>query len=113
MTDKFKFFKDNEEQDVWIPIPEDVATWVWWDEVTPSNFDDFKWVLDTIECEGIIDFLSNFPENYIVPVHSITGNNIRHEYRNTGQGWGFNIQREHLTIEYYKLVPDNLDNIHL
>jgi hypothetical protein len=44
---------------------------------------------------------------YIVPVYSITGNNIRHDSFNQGHGWGFNIQTEHLNIEYFQLVPNN------
>lgn len=104
----FKFFDDNEDDYDYTPIPERTASWMWHTEfMLRDNLVGYTWQLRTIECDGILDFLSRFPDLFIVPVYTITGNNIRHDAYNEGNGWGFNIQTEHLIIEYFQLVPNN------
>jgi hypothetical protein len=49
-----------------------------------------------------------FPPMFIVAVHSISCNGIRHEADSPRDGWGFDITSDLLTIEYYNLTPDDL-----
>lgn len=105
----FKFFDDNidDEEDLFVPIPDDCATWMWEIEMMQFNSPPigYRWVLSETYVHGILEFLEGFPAGYIVPIHSITGNGIRHY--NHGTGWGFDIRNEYLWIEYYNLVPNN------
>jgi len=102
----FKFLDNN--GDDYTLIPDETASWMWHNDfMLRDNIEGYTWQLKTIRCDGIINFLNQFPNLYIVPVYSIAGNNIRHDSFNQGHGWGFNIQTEHLNIEYFQLVPNN------
>ncbi len=98
----FKLLKGYEEYE-YTPLPEDTASWMWDSEFQMWNLDN-RWSLTSITVTGIIEFLSLFPRFHIVPIHSITGNNIRHDGYSERNGWGFDIQREVLTIEYYHII---------
>ena len=104
----FKFLDSNEIEYDYIRIPERTASWMWHTEfMLRDNLVGYAWQLKTVECNGIIEFLNLFPELYIIPVYSITGNNIRHDAQTEQVGWGFDIQSEHLTIEFFQLVPNS------
>lgn len=106
MTD-FKFFRGI-DYDL-VELHPSIASWVWDIEFPMIEVPDHFWVMKTTSSNGIGDFLNRFPNHFIVPIHSITGNGIRHSYndRNNGNGWGFNISTQVLTIEYYTLTPIN------
>ncbi len=101
----FKFFDDNEEDD-YEPLADSVPSWMWDIEFHLGPVLNHEWVLRTAVCNGIVEFLSRFPDYTIIPIHSITGSGIRHSFgnRNDGNGWGFDIRSERLMIEYYELV---------
>ena len=106
MVKSFKFFDENDDEYV---LRESSPTWMWDTDFFVIGTRTHRWVIDRIQCSGILDFLSLFPDYYIVPVHSITGNGITHtgnsEQRN--DGWGFNIREEYLTIDYYRPLPND------
>ncbi len=107
MENQFKFFRGIEND--LIELDPSTATWMWDEEFQILSVVDHSWVISVTSSNGIGDFLNRFPNHFIVPIHSITGNGIRHSYndRNNGNGWGFNISTELLTIEYYTLRPVN------
>lgn len=52
---------------------------------------------------GIHSFLNHFPNYFIVPILSITGpNGIVHCADNEGIGWGFDITRDLIQIDYIR-----------
>ncbi len=99
----FKFFDDNEEDD-YEPLPDNTASWMWAEEFHLGPVPNHEWVLRTVVANGIVEFLSRFPDYYIIPVNSITGNGILHNYHSENIGWGFDIRSERLMIQYYDLV---------
>ena len=108
---EFKFLSDDDnEDDDFLPIPDNTASWMWADETPFINgqFNKFipnhRWVIEQTTAFGILEFLERFPDNSVVMVHSIEGNGIRHTSNETGRGWGFDIRATELTIEYYKLI---------
>ncbi len=98
----FKFFGDNDEEEI-EPLRDASPSWMWVEEIGLSSFPNQEWILMTERCYGIRSFLNLFPDLYIIPVESITGNGITHTFgnRNDGNGWGFDILSEELTIQYY------------
>jgi len=89
------------------PLPDDCATWMWDHDgvVNPTlNFE-----LHTDHFTGIEEFLSYFPNYYIVIVHSIVGleNGIVHTAETDGTGWGFNIREDLLEITWYQFHDNN------
>jgi hypothetical protein len=103
----FKFFEDNEEEDELVPI-NDSASWMWADEFGLREVTGYHWELQSDVSFGIRSFLNMFPSMFIVAVHSISCNGIRHEANTPRDGWGFDITSDLLTIEYYNLIPDDL-----
>jgi hypothetical protein len=105
MPREFKFLTDNDnkndEVEDWVG-----ATWMW-DDFGGHELVNRRWELVTAYYNGIRNFLSQFPEDFIVMIHSITGNNIRHSSDSDEEGWGFDILNEPLTIEYYRFLEDN------
>jgi hypothetical protein len=98
---KLKNFDDDESND-------EGASWMWDEEYMFSEHEGYEWELVSAFSFGIRGFLSTFPNGHIVPIHAIEGGNvIRHTYnnRNNGDGWGFDVTRDLLTIDYYRLVP--------
>jgi hypothetical protein len=53
---------------------------------------------------GIIEFLSMFPPQMIIPVCSIVGPNGT-IHNGDGNGWGFNIQTDPIHITYLRYNP--------
>ncbi len=104
----FKFFSDNIQYE-YIPIPEDSASWIWDNEVDIESTapNGYEYQLVDGFYNGILDFIADFPNGFIVIVHSITGveSGIRHTATSLRNGWGFNIQTDELIISFYKLVP--------
>lgn len=105
---QFKLLRGNEEDDDSEPIHDDGPSWMWDLEFGLRPVENHTWILTSDNFYGIISFLNYFPNNFIVPVHSITGNGIRHSFdnRNNGNGWGFDVTSDLLTIEFYILVPN-------
>ena len=103
MIDRFKFFSDNNEQE----IPEgyvnlenmDLAGWIWF-HIQPSNYQNYEMV--TVETNGIVNFLRLFHPQQIVVVVMIVGPNNRIHTGYGDDGWGFNIQTDPLTITYLR-----------
>jgi hypothetical protein len=104
MIRDFKFFSDNDEE--WLPEGyinlegREMASWMWDIYVTPTNV---RYDLITVESNGIIEFLDSFHPQVIVGIHSIVGpNGVEHNGENEGNGWGFNIQTDPITITYLR-----------
>jgi hypothetical protein len=89
------------------PLPENMASWMWDSpEYIRIDPDTQPYELITSTCEGIGEFLSQFPNNYIVLVHEIKGliSNRVHNANNTGNGWGFDIQNDWIDVTYYRFL---------
>jgi len=108
----FKFMSDNDydDSDDVLYIHEDFlegsASWTWY-PLHPE--DNFRFEIITVTTNGIREFLYMFPETFCVPVRTIVGPNGRinfseSEYEN---GWGFDIQTDPITIEYYIFLPND------
>jgi hypothetical protein len=84
------------------PLDDDGASWMWSETIFGVSLDE-RWELVVETSQGIGNFLRLFPDRYIIPIKSITGNGICHTFgnRNNGNGWGFDITSEFITIEYY------------
>ncbi len=95
----FKLLRGEEDEE--LPIDDNTASWVWDSEYVDLR--QFRYEIVTSQHRGILDFLSQFPDHYIVIVHSITGNGIRHSHDSEREGWGFNIREELLTIQWYRI----------
>ena len=106
---EFKLLRGFNNQSI-EPLHDSSPSWMWAEEFHLRQVPNHEWVLMRDNCFGIRSFLNLFPDNFIVPVDSITGNGIRHSFgnRNGGNGWGFDITTELLTIEYYTLIPNQL-----
>lgn len=106
----FKFLSEEENDDNdYEPIPDNVASWIWADTNIISNVTKFvsgyHWEIEEVTTRGILEFLSRFDDYTIVNMISITANGIRH-INDTGRGWGFDIRNDVITFQYYKLVPN-------
>ncbi len=103
----FKLLRGIDEESL-EPLHENSPSWMWVEEYVLTPVPHHRWILMTDNCFGIRSFLNQFPDNFIIPVDSITGNGIRHSFgnRNNGNGWGFDITSELITVEYYVLIPD-------
>lgn len=105
----FKFFSDNLQYD-YIPLPEDTASWVWDDESVRETLTNGRVRYEIVEgvFHGILDFLQNFPDGYVVIVHHIMGveSGILHDANTIRQGWGFNIQNDELSISFYRILGE-------
>ena len=114
MVKSFKFMSDNDDNDILgdeiyevsEAFLEGSATWTWSPYV---QLDNFQYEIITVQTNGIRDFLYMFPETFCVPVRSIVGpngrlNNDESEY---DDGWGFDIQTDPITIQYYVFLPNN------
>ena len=108
MISRFRFLTDNDEDEIDIPVYDidpNFASWMW---VSRDNMDrDPHWVLDYMLTTSIRTFLSNFPETMIVPVISITGDNITMTSETENNGWPFDIMGgTELYIVYLKWQPE-------
>jgi hypothetical protein len=108
MINRFKFLTDNDEDDLTLPVYDiepNFASWMW---VSGDMVDrDPHWVPDCMMTTSIRTFLGNFPEQMIVPVISITGDNITMTKDNEHDPWAFNILGgTPLLIVYLKWQPE-------
>lgn len=106
MISRFKFLTDNDEEDITVPVYDmefGFASWMW---ATPQHTDT-HWVPDQMTTTSIRAFLSYFPEQMIVPILSITGDNITMTIDNEHDPWSFNILGgTELHIVYYRWQPE-------
>lgn len=115
MIKSFKFMSDNDnvDSDEVMFFQEDYlegsASWTWSPLFPPDNF---QYEIITVTTNGIRDFLYMFPETFCVPVRTIVGPNGRTNYDESEyeDGWGFDIQTDPITIEYYVFLPNNTLN---
>jgi hypothetical protein len=103
----FKFFEGvnplsgDDDYEFFTNADDFLPSWSWVED-TFYSIDD-RYILTTEQHRGIWGFLSQFEPNTIVPVYSIMGpNGILHTAETENDGWGFHIQRDLLTITYYK-----------
>jgi hypothetical protein len=108
MIGKFKFLTDNDEEEIDMPVYDiepNIASWMWVNLETADR--DPHWVLDEMVTTSIRTFLIYFPEQMIVPVVSITGDNITMTKDNEHDPWAFNILGgTPLRIVYLRWVPE-------
>ena len=108
MINRFKFLTDNDEDDLTLPVYDiepNFASWMWVSQDTVDR--DPHWVPDCMMTTSIRTFLGNFPEQMIVPVISITGDNITMTKDNEHDPWAFNILGgTPLLIVYLKWQPE-------
>jgi hypothetical protein len=96
----FKFFSGRSTE-----LNLDSPSWIY---DTNVNLDGFDHLIVTEQYRGIHDFLSQFPNNFIAVVKSITCNGRTH----TGtsiypDGWGFDITSDLITIEHYRFTEND------
>lgn len=103
MIRNFKFFSDNDMPEGYINLENvNIASWMWESLMGPS---DAMYEIVSVDANGIIEFLSMFPPDMIVPVSSITGpNGVVHngDEDGDGDGWGFNIQTDPIHVTYLR-----------
>lgn len=106
MIGKFKFLTDNDEEELDVPIYDvepNFASWMW----ASRDHIDQHWEIDEMVVTSIRTFLMNFPEQMIVPILSITGDNITMTIENEHDGWPFNILGgTELRIVYLRWIPE-------
>ena len=109
MINRFKFFTDNDDEELEYggfvnDFDYGLASWMWVRQDTTHL--DPHWVSDEMIVNGIRSFLTNFPEQMIVPILSITGDNITMTMDNEHDPWPFNIlEGTPLHIVYLRWVP--------
>lgn len=112
MVRSFKFMSDNDYDDsddvlfIQDDFLEGSASWIW---LPLHPEDNFQYEIITVTTNGIREFLYMFPETFCVPIRTIVGpngriNSAESEYED---GWGFDIQTDPITIQYYVFLPNN------
>ena len=111
MINRFKFLTDNEDNNELEfggfvhDLHDGFASWMWASQDMVDR--DPHWVPDCMMTTSIRTFLGNFPEQMIVPVISITGDNITMTKDNEHDPWAFNILGgTPLLIVYLKWQPE-------
>lgn len=108
MISRFKFLTDNDDEDLSVPVYDvepNYASWMWARQ--DINDRDPNWVVDYMETMSIRTFLSMFPEQMIVPILSIRGNNITITIEDEQDPWPFGIMGDTpLYIQYLRWVPE-------
>ena len=110
MIRNFKFLTDNDTNELEFggfvnDLHDGFASWMW----TGSDYTDGDphWVIDEMNTISIRSFLMCFPEQMIVPIISITGNNITMTIDNDHDPWPFNILGGTiLQIVYLRWIPE-------
>ena len=111
MIRNFKFLTDNDTNELEFggfvnDLHDGFASWMW----TGSDYTDGdpNWVIDEMNTISIRSFLMCFPEQMIVPIISITGDNITMTIDNDHDPWPFNILGGTiLRIVYLRRIPEN------
>ena len=96
----FKFFNEDDSSNLegWAS-----ATWSY---VRLENLVDYNYDVMVDNSYGIRSFLNQFPNNFIVSILSITGpTGIVHDADNFGMGWGFDITRDLIRVEWVRYRP--------
>ncbi len=108
MISRFKFLSDNDEEDITTPVYDvepNYASWMW-ARIENVNRDP-NWQLDHMGVLSIRTFLSMFPEQMIVPILSITGNDITMTIDNENDEWPFSLNGETpLYITFLRWIPE-------
>lgn len=108
MISKFKFLTDNDEEELNITVYDiepNYASWMW--ARLDINDRDPNWVVDYMETMSIRTFLSMFPEQMIIPILSIRGNNITITIEDRQDPWPFGIMGDTpLYIQYLRWIPE-------
>jgi len=110
MIRNFKFLTDNDEEELEFGgfvhnLQDGYASWMW----TGRDYldRDPHWVIDEMNTISIRSFLMCFPEQMIVPIISITGDNITMTIDNDHDPWPFNILGGTiLRIVYLRWIPE-------
>jgi hypothetical protein len=108
MISRFKFLTDNDNNELEFggfvnDLHDGFASWMW-AQNDPNR--DPHWVLDEMNTLSIRSFLMCFPEQMIVPIISITGDNITMTIDNDVDPWAFNIfGGTTLSIVYLRWIP--------
>jgi hypothetical protein len=110
MISRFKFLSNNDDDELEFggfvnDFDYGLASWMW---ANPEIIQgDPHWEPDEMIVTGIRTFLLNFPEQMIVPIISITGDNITMTIQNEHDGWPFNILGgTPLHIVYLRWIPE-------
>jgi len=106
MISRFKFLTDNDNNEFEgfvHDLHDGFASWMW----APNDPNrDPHWVIDEMNTLSIRSFLMCFPEQMIVPIISITGDNITMTIDNDHDPWPFNILgRTPLRITFLRWIP--------
>lgn len=110
MISRFKFLTDNDTNELEFGgfvhnLQDGYASWMW--ARLDINDRDPNWVVDYMETMSIRTFLSMFPEQMIVPILSIRGNNITITIEDERDPWPFGIMGDTpLYIQYLRWVPE-------
>ena len=108
MISRFKFLTDNDNNELEFggfvnDLHDGFASWMW-AQNDPNR--DPHWVLDEMNTLSIRSFLMCFPEQMIVPILSITGDNITMTIDNDHDPWPFNILGgTPLRITFLRWIP--------
>jgi hypothetical protein len=110
MISRFKFLTDNDDNNELEfggfvhDLHDGFASWMW-SQNDPNR--DSRWVVDEMNTISIRSFLMCFPEQMIVPIISITGDNITMTIDNDHDPWLFNILGgTTLSIVYLRWQPE-------
>ena len=109
MIKNFKFLTDNDTNELEFggfvhDLHDGFASWMW---VQNDHNRDPHWVVDEMNTISIRSFLMCFPEQMIVPIISITGDNITMTIANDHDPWPFNILGGTiLSIVYLRWIPE-------
>ena len=110
MIRNFKFLTDNDPNELEFggfvhDLHDGFASWMWAHN-DPNR--DPHWVIDEMNTISIRSFLMCFPEQMIVPIISITGDNTTMTIDNDHDPWPFNILGGTiLRIVYLRWIPEN------
>ena len=110
MIRNFKFLTDNDTNQLEFggfvhDLHDGFASWMW----TGRDYldRDPNWVEEVMTTTSIRTFLMNFPERMIVPILSITGDNITMTIDNDHDPWPFNILGgTPLHITFLRWIPE-------
>jgi hypothetical protein len=110
MIRDFKFLTDNDRNELEFggfvhDLHDGFASWMWTRQENINR--DPNWLVDQMGVLSIRTFLSMFPEHMIVPILSITGNEITMTIDNVNNEWPFSLNGETpLYITFLRWVPE-------
>ena len=110
MIRNFKFLTDNDTNELEFggfvhDLHDGFASWMWANPEMVQG--DPHWTPEEMVVTSIRTFLMNFPEQMIVPIISIVGDNITMTIANDHDPWPFNILGgTPLHIVYLRWIPE-------